>query len=98
LLGASHQAPPTRAGGERRDGFFSSLKIGRTVQNISDAGRSRGRCVRRRGALLQYQAPTFDDRLYEPYGVRDGGDHSLSGCQPNRGQFTPVNALPSKPC
>lgn len=35
--------------------------------------------------LLQSEAPSLDDRIYEPYGVRDEGRISLSGCHPNPG-------------
>ena len=36
--------------------------------------------------LLQSQAPTLYDRLFEPDGVRTAGGISLGGCQPNRVQ------------
>src|ERR1019366_4335946 len=35
------------------------------------------------------ETQTLDDRLYEPYGVREAGWISLSGSQPNRQQASP---------
>src|SRR5437016_11138429 len=37
-------------------------------------------------ALLQSETQTLDDRRSEPYGVREPGGISLSGCHPNRVQ------------
>src|SRR5450759_2020445 len=34
------------------------------------------------------ETQAFDDRIFEPYGVRKTGWISLSGCQPNRVQLT----------
>jgi len=35
-------------------------------------------------ALLQSKTPALDDRIFKPYGVREAGWISLSGCQQNR--------------
>src|SRR5437016_13040622 len=37
-------------------------------------------------ALLQSETQTLDDRISGPYGVREPGGISLSGCHPNRVQ------------
>ena len=57
------------------------------AQNVQDSGRSQGGRVRLHRALLQSQAQALDDRLSEPYGVRDEEWISLSECHPNRGQL-----------
>jgi hypothetical protein len=40
-------------------------------------------------ALLQSETQALDDRISEPYGVREQGGISLSGCHPNRVQAKP---------
>src|SRR5712671_6067594 len=49
--------------------------------------------------LLQSETQALDDRISEPYGVREPGGISLSGCHPNRVQANrargvPIRALP----
>jgi transposase InsO family protein len=65
------------------ESFFSSLKTERTAQGVPVTGLGKGRRVRLHRALLQSETPALDDRLFEPYGVRETGWISLSGCQPN---------------
>jgi putative transposase len=55
------------------ESFFSSLKTERTARKVY---RSR----------VQSETQALDDRIFEPYGVRETGLISLSGCQPNRVQ------------
>ena len=76
--------------GQRRDGELLLVAQDRanSAQNVSDAGRGKSRCVRLHRALLQLEASSLDDRISEPYGVRDEGWISLSGCHPNRVQAT----------
>src|SRR5882762_3059318 len=45
------------------------------------------RRVRLYRTLLQSETPALDDRIFEPYGVREADWISLSGCQPNRVQL-----------
>src|SRR6185437_7559420 len=75
--------------GQRRNGELLLVAEDREgcTQNVSDTKRGQGRCVRLHRALLQSQTTSLDDRLYEPYGVRDEGRISLSTCHPNRGQL-----------
>src|SRR6266496_2631290 len=42
--------------------------------------------MRLQRALLQSETQALDDRISEPYGVREPGGISLSGCHPNRVQ------------
>ena len=76
--------------GQRRDGELLLVAQDRanSAQNVSDAGRGKSRRVRLHRALLQREASSLDDRISEPYGVRDEGWISLSGCHPNRVQAT----------
>jgi hypothetical protein len=64
-----------------------------SAKNISIKERSEGRCVRLHRTLLQSETSTFDDRLYEPYGVRETGWISLGGCQPNRVQASSYQTI-----
>ena len=69
------------------ESFFSSLKTERTARKMyRTTGRGQGRRVRLHRALLQSETPALDDRISEPYGVREAGGISLGGCQPNRVQ------------
>ena len=78
--------------GQRRDGELLLVAQDRanSAQNLSDARRGKSRCVRLHRALLQPKASSLDDRISEPYGVRDEGWISLSGCHPNRVQANPT--------
>jgi hypothetical protein len=38
--------------------------------------------------VVQPETPALDDRIFKPYGVREAGWISLSGCQQNRVQLT----------
>ena len=53
------------------------MKPGAARDGVAEASRSPR-------PLLQYETPAFDDRLREPYGVREAGWISLGGCQPDR--------------
>ena len=37
--------------------------------------------------VVQPETPALDDRIFKPYGVREAGWISLSGCQQNRVQL-----------
>jgi hypothetical protein len=43
----------------------------------------------------KFTRESLDDRLYEPYGVREAGGISLGGCQPNRVQANYLNSRPN---
>jgi len=69
------------------ESFFSSLKterIGRKTYRTRDEAKADVFDYIR--ALLQSETQALKDRLYEPYGVREPGGISLSGCHPNRMQ------------
>src|SRR5665213_2577708 len=74
--------------GQCSDGELLLLAQDRTnsAQDVPFTGRGEGRCVRLHRMLLQSETPALDDRLYEPYGIREAGGISLGGCQPNRVQ------------
>src|SRR4051795_2078031 len=74
--------------GQCRDGELLLVAQDRTnsMQNLSDKRRGKSRRVRLHRTLLQREASSFDDWISEPYGVRDQGWISLSGCHPNRVQ------------
>ena len=70
------------------ESFFSSLKTERTARKTyRTRDEAKSGCVRLHRALLQSQASAFDDRISEPYGVREQGRISLSRCQRNRVQL-----------
>jgi hypothetical protein len=76
------------------ESFFSSLKTERVARKVyRTRDEAKGRCVRLHRALLQSLAQTLDDRIYEPYGVREDDWISLSRCNPNRVQATPNLAI-----
>src|SRR3954451_481636 len=63
-----------------------------SAQNVSDERRGKSRRVRLHRTLLQREASSLDDWISEPYGVRDQGWISLSGCHPNRVQANAANS------
>jgi len=76
------------------ESFFSSLKIERTARrNLPNERRCQGRRVRLYRTLLQSETPALDDRIFEPYGVREADWISLSGCQPNLVQLIGLQTL-----
>jgi len=54
-----------------------------------------GCCARAASGRAETQA--LDDRISEPYGVREPGGISLSGCHPNRVQATFAIAIDINP-
>src|SRR5476651_2696779 len=76
------------------ESFFSSLKTERTARKTyrtrddarADVFDSAAWLQAANRALLQCQTQALDDRIQEPYGVREAGRISLTPCQPNRGQ------------
>jgi hypothetical protein len=69
---AKHRGFGRRNGCARRSGSRAA------VEHIDSDG----------GRLPQSETQALDDRIFEPYGVRETGRISLSGCQPNRVQAT----------
>ncbi len=68
------------------ESFFSSLKTERTARKTYRTRDEARATCRLHRTVLQREASSHDDWISEPYGVRDQGWISLSGCHPNRVQ------------
>ena len=79
------------------ESFFSSLKTERTARKCIARATRPGRCVRLYRTVLQSEAQALENRISQPYGVRDAGWSNLStvSSKPGAGAIDALDLEPA---